>query len=187
MQRTDQTFGANGASSGKTASQASRLFETVENIISFHLNGALIFSVMAMISTEILSRYFFGFSFMGVVDMVELTMLVLAFASLSGVQREGRHIKVDLIEKKLNGRLSGLILHLFNQVLTLLVSVVLLYIALRAVLEAYQDNILTWMIFMPKWPAVLFIPIGWFLMCVRVGIQIKQIWVDRKAQPWFIS
>jgi len=181
MQGKDQISGSNETSSGKTAGQASRLFETVENIVSFYLNEGLIFFVMAMIAIEILSRYFFNFSFMGVVDIVELTMLVLAFASLSGVQREDQHIKVDLIEKKLNGRLSGLVLHLFNQVLTLLVSVALFYIAVRAVLEAYQDSILTWMIFLPKWPAVLFIPIGWLLMCIRVGIQIKQSWVDRKT------
>ena len=47
-------------------------------------------------------------------------------------------------------------------------------------LEAYQDNILTWMIFFPKWPAVIFVPIGWFLLCIRVGIQIKQGFVSAR-------
>lgn len=180
MQGKNQISRANDASSGKIASRAGRLFGAVENIISFYLNGAIIFLVMCMISIEILSRYFFNFSFMGVVDIVELTMLVLAFASLSGVQRDDNHIKVDLIQKKLQGRVSGSVLSLFNRLLTMLVAVTFFYIAVRAALEAYQDNILTWMIFLPKWPAVLFVPIGWFLLCIRVGIQIKQSSVDRK-------
>ena len=180
MQTKDQISGASQTSFENIGRRAGQLFDAAENMISFYLNGAIIFSVMCMISIEILSRYFFNFSFMGVVDIVELTMLVLAFASLSGVQRDDNHIKVDLIEKKLNGRIIGLVLHLFNRLLTLLVSVVLFYVAIRAALEAYQDNILTWMVFLPKWPAVLFIPIGWFLLCIRVGIQIKHSLVDHK-------
>lgn len=156
-----------------------KVFDVAENIFSFYLNGLIIGFVMFFISTEIICRYFFSFSFLGVMDIVELTMLIIAFTSLSGVQKNDRHIKVDLLEKKLKGRRSGYILYLFNRILTLGVSIALFYISIRAVMEAYQDNILTWMIYLPKWPAVAFVPIGWLLMCIRVGIQVRQVFVSR--------
>jgi TRAP-type C4-dicarboxylate transport system permease small subunit len=164
----------NEVSSGKTARGWGRVFETVENIFSFYLNGLIIGFVMFFISTEIICRYFFNFSFLGVMDIVELTMLVIAFASLSGVQRYERHIKVDLVERRLQGKWGGFVLKLFNRLLTLVVSIVLFYISIMALIEAYQDNILTWMIYLPKWPTVAFVPVGWLLLCIRVCIQIRQ-------------
>jgi len=180
MQGKEQISEMNGASSGKMAHVLGGVFETAENIFSFYLNGIIICFVMFFISTEIICRRFFNFSFLGVMDIVELTMLIIAFTSLSGVQRDDRHIKVDLIEKKLQGRWSGFILSLFNKLLTLAVAIVLFYIAIRAAMEAYQDNILTWMIYLPKWPAVVFVPIGWLLLCIRVGIQIRQGFVSAR-------
>lgn len=152
----------------------SRIFNFIEDLISIRLNALIILFMMLLIVTEIFSRKAFNVSIPAVVDIVILCMLVLVFASLSGIQREEAHLKIDIITEKLKGKTAGVTLELINRLLTLAVSFVLFYIALIAAIKAYQHNTMTMAALLLTWPAVAFIPIGFFLICIRLIIQFKQ-------------
>ena len=152
----------------------SRIFGAVENLVSIRLNTVVVLFMMLFIAMEIFSRKAFNYSFPAVVDIVTLGMLVLVFASLSGVQREESHLKIDIITEKFKGKAAGAALQLINRLLTLAVALVLCYIALIAAIKAHQHNTVTMAALLPTWPAVMFIPIGFFLICVRIIVQFKQ-------------
>lgn len=161
------------SSSGRIAHWPARAFLAIEDTFSFYLTVALVFLVMGFIAIEILSRRLANYSFIGVVDIVELAVLILTFACISGIQRDNAHIKVDLVPDMLKGK-AAFILKFINLLVILAVVLVFTYISGKAALEAYQKGMLTWMIFWPTWPATMFMPIGFLLISIRVGIQLKQ-------------
>ena len=158
----------------KIARLPSRVFLVTENAVSFWLAAFSLLFIMFFIAIEIISRRTFNYSFMGVVDMVELGVLILVFAALSGIQRDNSHIIMDLVPNKFQGKRVGFIIQLTNLALTFAVALVLSYVAVKAALTTYQNNVVTLAVLLPLWPAAMFIPIGFFLLCIRLGIQIKQ-------------
>lgn len=162
------------ASSGEIVRWLSRVFLASENTVSFCLSAAIICFVMLFITTEIFSRFIFNYSFLGIVDIVELCVVVLVFASLSGVQGDDAHIKMDLLADRLKGKRIGLVLLCINRLFLLVVALVFSYAGVMVALRSYQMNHLTNALFWPAWPAVMFIAVGFFLLSIRLGIQLKQ-------------
>ena len=158
----------------KTVRWPSRIFSFIENLISIRLNALIVLFMMLFVATEIISRKAFNVSFPAVVDIIILCMLVLVFASLSGVQRGESHLKIDIVTEKLRGRTAGFTLQLINRLLTLVISLFLCYVTVMATLKAYQHNTVTMAALLPTWPAVMFIPVGFLLISIRLIMQFKQ-------------
>ena len=159
---------------GEIARWLARVFLVSENAVSFYLNMAIVSFIALLIGSEIFMRFAFDYSYLGVVDLVTLCVLVILYASLSGVQRDNAHLRMDLLDKKLEGTRAGLIIHFISRLLTLGAALIIFYATLKTTLEIYQQQHVTLILHAYTWPAAMFMPIGWFLLCIRVGIQIKQ-------------
>ena len=162
----------NGASSvadvpRKGDSLPERIFNWVEAVFSSWASGVLLVFVMFFISAEIIGRFLVNHSFLGIVDIVELCVLVLTFIALSITQKHNAHISMDLVTNKYTGSRTGYIIDSVNLVLMLLVAVFLFYVT--AVYTGYLNSyhIRSDLIKMPVVPWAVFMPIGCAVFIVR--------------------
>ena len=75
----------------------------IENIANF-VAGAAVFALMALGVFQILLRSVFNSPIVGYIDMVELSMAVLAFLGAAYCQRLGGHIRMEILMGRLRGR-----------------------------------------------------------------------------------
>jgi len=149
-----------------------RVFPAIEETISFYLGGLLIVFVMLFVATEIISRLILNYSFVGIVDIIELCVLVICFVTLSGVQREDAHIKMDLVTDKLSGTKAGSIVKRVNLLLMTLTIAIICYAVGKAGFALFQAGNVTMTIYLPIWPAMVFVTVGCFLMLIRLILDI---------------
>lgn len=151
----------------------SRIFSRVEWLFGDVFCGLIIAFIAAFICTEILGRLTVNHSFMGIVDIVSLCLIILVFAPLAAVQRDGAHIRMDLIVDRLSGKRSGLILEIVNLVIGICITGFLCFAAVLIFLHVYHMGSRTVTIFLPWYPAAIFMPIGFLLFAIRMGMQVK--------------
>ena len=58
--------------------------------------------------------------------------------------------------------------------LGLVTAIVFTYVGAMAFISSYETSIKTLAIFWPIWPAMIFIPIGFLMLTLRLSIQFKQ-------------
>jgi TRAP-type C4-dicarboxylate transport system permease small subunit len=158
-----------------------RLFTMFENILGKYLSATVIFLMMAMIITEIFSRKLFNTSFSEVVDLVSLFMLLIVFCSLSSIQRDNAHIKIDILEEKLSG-IKSKIVNIFSFIVSFAVSMMFTYSAFQMLHYTIKFNVLSEGARLPVWMFVLFIPISLLTLSIRLLSQLLQLLFGKDDQ-----
>jgi TRAP-type C4-dicarboxylate transport system permease small subunit len=64
----------------------------------------LLFGLMALTTTDVVSRYFFNWPLRGAFEVTELLLLTLIFAGLPLASRAGEHVTLDFIDLLLGPR-----------------------------------------------------------------------------------
>lgn len=146
----------------------------IEKIISLFLPGLLIFLICIFLTAEITGRLLFNYSFLGLVDVIEVTVLLIAFLTLSGIQKNRNHITVDILPTLLKERRIGFILDFILLGLSILLMTVLLGEVIWYLSQAYKQGITTSSIFWPTWPFVLCMIIGILLLVLRLIAQFRK-------------
>lgn len=157
-----------------SASLFGRAFSAVEEVASLYCGAALIAVMVAFIAVEVISRLSVNYSFIGIVDIVSLCLVVITCITLSGVQREDAHIKMDLVAVKLSGRRAGYVLQFIILLLAMVTMGIFCYMMAKEALILYRTHDFTITINWPVWPFAMIIPLGLLLLIIRLGIQIKQ-------------
>jgi len=135
----------------------------------------LICLTMFWVACEVVARYVFMYSFEALVDTVILFTIVVAFLSLSTVQQNNAHIRIDLLDNKLSKGRAGFIVQCLVVALSAMVVAVTCYITARYALATYVLQRVTIALYWPFWPFAALIPIGLFLLMIRLGIQLKGV------------
>ncbi|MCV6585314.1 MAG: TRAP transporter small permease, partial [Marinibacterium sp.] len=113
----------------------------------------------------------------GYVDWIEQVMPLIAFMGISYVQRDGGHIRMDIVIGRLRGRALWL---------AELVSVLLMFALMVALVwgswahfdRSFDFGAPMWSrdssidIGLPIWPAKLLAPVAFSVLCVRLALQI---------------
>ena len=140
------------------------------------LSGIAIFSLMFLAAYSVIGRKFFGSPLAGYVDYIEAAMPVIAIMGVSYVQRDGTHIRMDMLVGNLKGRL----LWLFE-----LISVLLMLLLIVALTSGAWDHFdrsfdcaRPWCsrdssidIGLPIWPSKLIVPIAFGVLALRLILQ----------------
>jgi TRAP-type C4-dicarboxylate transport system permease small subunit len=147
-------------------------FAGFEDIFSFYAPGILIVFLMFVMCTEICLRWFFNTSLMGVVEIVESAMVVIAFASLAGIQREKAHVSMTLMTDKLSGKKIGVIIEILTTFFILVMCGFLLHPFTLAVLRFKEAGEITEYMSIPLWMVGIFMPLGIFVLCIRLVGQV---------------
>ena len=141
--------------------------ETFFNLIS---TGIIMF-LMFFASAEILGRFLLNNPIPGHVEIVELLMAAMVFLGIAYTQQVDGHIRMQTL---LNSLFKGRRRHFVEMIiwgLSFLAFGVITIGSFRFSVEAYQGGDITSYIKWPTWPFKVCIPIGSFLLSIRLLFQ----------------
>ncbi|MCA0994427.1 TRAP transporter small permease subunit [Alloyangia pacifica] len=156
-------------------SRLDRGLEHLERGFAF-VSGLGAFALMVLAVVSVVGRNFFNMPLRGYVDWIEMAMPLIAILGISYVQRQGGHIRMDILV----GQLKGRPLWLAEMITTL--AILLLMVALVWGSWAHFDRSFdltkpmwsrdsTIDLGLPLWPAKLIVPVAFSVMCLRLVLQ----------------
>ncbi|MCV3273482.1 TRAP transporter small permease subunit [Roseobacter sinensis] len=140
------------------------------------LSGLAIFSLMFLAAYSVTGRKFFGSPLAGYVDYIEAAMPIIAIMGISYVQRDGTHVRMDMLVSALRGRLLWFF-ELVSVLLILLLIVALTWGAWDHFDRSFdcarplcsRDSSID--IGLPVWPSKLVVPIAFAVLTLRLLLQ----------------
>ena len=140
------------------------------------LSGLAVFSLMLLAVFSVTGQNFLNRPVRGYIDWIEQLMPLIAFLGISYVQREGGHIRMDILISRLRGR-SLWVAELVTVLLMLVLMVLLVWGSWAHFERSFDLSMPLWSrdssidIALPTWPAKLLAPIAFSVLCVRLVIQ----------------
>ncbi|MBO9440645.1 TRAP transporter small permease [Phaeobacter italicus] len=161
---------------GSLISRIDRKLLTVERALAL-VSGLAVFSLMLLAVVSVGGRNAFNAPLPGYVDWIEQVMPLIAFMGISFVQRDGSHIRMDLVISALRGRALWLF-ELFSVVLILSLVLALLWGSWSHFLRSFDFAAPLWSrdssidIGLPIWPAKLLAPVAFAVLVLRLLLQV---------------
>lgn len=161
---------------GSTLSRLDRQLYRVETILAL-LSGLAVFGLMLLAVLSVSGRNLMNRPLPGYVDWIEIAMPLIAFLGIAMTQRDGGHIRMDIVV----GALKGRALWLAEWVTTFIVLVFVLLLIWGS--WAHFDRSFDFAaplwsrdstidIGLPLWPAKLLAPVAFFVLALRLLIQL---------------
>ncbi|MGH1428711.1 MAG: TRAP transporter small permease subunit [Arenicella sp.] len=151
-------------------SRLDRLYLKFEKFLTT-LGGIAILLVVFLAVTNILGRWLFSLPVDGYIDWVVSAMPFIAFMGLSYTQREGGHIRMDIVVGSLRGRVLW-----FMEFLTVLImlgmTVLLAQGSYNHFLRAFKNGDTTFDIDLLVWPTKLIIVFAFIVLLLRLLLQL---------------
>lgn len=141
------------------------------------VSGLAVLALMLLAVVSVGGRNLFNAPLPGYVDWIQMAMPLIAFLGISYAQRDGGHIRMDILIGQLKGR--GLWIAEFITTLATLTLIGLLIWGSWA----HFDRSFDWAapnwsrdstidIGLPLWPAKLLVPVAFSVMAVRLLLQL---------------
>jgi len=160
---------------GSLISRLDRKLLKLEQLLAL-VSGLAVFSLMLLAVVSVGGRNAMNAPLPGYVDWIEQAMPLIAFMGIAYVQRDGSHIRMDIVIGSLRGRA----LWLFELISVLLILVLMLALVwgswshfgrsfdFAAPLWSRDSSI---DIGLPIWPAKLLAPVAFSVLCLRLLLQ----------------
>lgn len=141
------------------------------------VSGLAVFSLMVLAVIHVSGRYFVNAPLAGYIDFIEQAMPLIAFMGISYTQREGGHIRMDILIGQLRGRplWAAEFLSVF---MILILMLALVWGTWEHALRAINFNAPYWSgdssidINLPLWPAKMLAPIAFSILSFRLVLQL---------------
>lgn len=140
-------------------------------------SGFAVFSLMILAVVSVSGRNFFNQPLPGYVDWIEQAMPLIAFMGISYAQRDGGHIRMDILIGALRGR--ALYIAEFITVLAMfLLMIMLVWGSFAHFQRSFDFASPLWSrdssmdIAIPLWPAKLLAPVAFAVICLRLALQL---------------
>ena len=161
---------------GSLLSRLDRQLFKLESLMAL-ISGLAIFSLMVLAVVSVGGRNTMNMPLPGYVDWIEQVMPLIAFMGVAYTQRDGGHIRMDILVGKLRGR--ALWAAEFITTLAMLVLVLLLiWGSYSHFLRSFDFNAPYWSrdssidISIPLWPSKLIVPIAFTVLAMRLVVQL---------------
>ncbi|AFO87299.1 MULTISPECIES: TRAP transporter small permease subunit [Phaeobacter] len=161
---------------GSLISRWDRQLLRLERVMAL-ISGLAVFSLMVLAVVSVGGRNAFNAPLPGYVDWIEQVMPLIAFMGISFVQRDGSHIRMDLVISALRGRALWLF-ELISVLLILALMLALLWGSGSHFLRSFDFAAPLWSrdssidIGLPIWPAKLLAPVAFAVLCLRLLLQV---------------
>ncbi len=157
-------------------SRLDRHLHRLERIMAL-VSGIAVFAVMLFAVVSVSGRNFLNIPVPGYVDWIEQLMALIAFMGIAYTQRDGTHIRMDILIGRLRGR--ALWAAEFITTLAALLLMMALVWGSWAHFERSFDFARPWWsndssidIGLPLWPAKLIVPVAFSILCLRFCLQL---------------
>ena len=147
----------------------------IESVFAL-ISGLAVFSLMMLAVVSVSGRNFFNQPLPGYVDWIQQAMPLIAFMGVSFTQRDGGHIRMDMIVSKLKGR-ALYVVELITTLTILLLMILLVWGTFAHFQRSFDFAAPLWSrdssfdIALPLWPAKLLAPIAFGILCLRLMLQ----------------
>lgn len=132
--------------------------------------AACIFGLMFLGIAQVLGRRLFNAPISGYIDFVELSMATFAFLGVAYCQRQGGHVRMEMVLKFARGRWQWA-LEVFGTLVALGIIAVLIWYGFTHFLRAWSLGDSTIDAELPVWPSKLLVPIAFALLWLRLLVQ----------------
>lgn len=152
-----------------------RLYK-LEGILAL-ISGFAVFSLMLMAVVSVGGRNFANAPLPGYVDWIEQAMPLIAFMGISYTQRDGGHIRMDMVVGSLKGR-ALYIVEFVTTAIILALIVLLIWGSWAHFARSFDFGAPLWSrdssidIGIPLWPAKLLAPVAFSVLCLRLSLQL---------------
>lgn len=149
-----------------------RLLRWPEDAFNF-IAAMAIMLLMLMGVVQIVAglRWLFNAPIFGYIDMIELSMPILAIMGIAYCQRQGVHIRMDILIQNFSGRLLWTV-ETFAALCTFGIMCFLTYFAWNFFNDAFVIGDSTTDAELDTWPSKLLVPIAFALMVLRSIVQV---------------
>ena len=147
----------------------------IERVLAL-LSGLAVFSLMVLAVVSVGGRNFAGQPLPGYVDWIEQAMPLIAFMGISYVQRDGGHIRMDIVVGALRGRALWAV-ELITTLVILALMILLVWGSWAHFGRSFDFGSPMWSrdssmdINLPIWPAKLLAPVAFSVLCLRLLLQ----------------
>ncbi|MDU8928924.1 TRAP transporter small permease [Alisedimentitalea sp. MJ-SS2] len=168
--------GASVLEDGSVLSRIDQKLHKIEGWLAL-ISGVGVFMLMVLAVYSVGGRNMFNRPMPGYVDWIEQLLPVIAFLGIAYTQRDGGHIRMDIVVGRLNGRVLWAA-ELITSVVTLILIVLLIWGTWSHFDRAFDMGRPNWSrdssidIGIPLWPAKLLVPIAFSVLSLRLLIQI---------------
>lgn len=161
---------------GSWLSRTDRGLLRIERVLAV-IAGIAVFSLMLLAVVSVSGRNALNMPLPGYVDWIEQIMPLIAFLGIAYTQRDGGHIRMDIVVGRLKGRALWL-----AEFITTLVALILMGFLIWGT-WAHFDRSFDWNaplwsrdstidIALPLWPAKLLAPVAFSILSLRLLIQL---------------
>ncbi len=157
-------------------SRIDRRLYRIESVLAL-VSGLAVFSLMILAVVSVSGRNFFNSPLSGYVDWIEQAMPLIAFMGISFTQRDGGHIRMDMLVGKLHGRLLWLA-EFTTVFLMLLLMLLLIWGSFAHFQRSFDFGSPMWSrdssmdIALPLWPSKLLVPVAFSVLAIRLVLQL---------------
>lgn len=175
-------------SDGSWLSRLDQVFFRLESRLNV-ISGLVILGLVFLAVVHVLSRKFFNAPVPGYVDLTQQFMAIFVFFGVSFCQREGGHIRMDILVGRLSGRALWTV-ETISTLLMLLVTTALVFGSWFHFQRSFDWNSTFWSrdssmdIYLPFWPSKLIVPVALTLLWARLALQLwaygRALWLNQE-------
>lgn len=163
-------------SDDSAVSRLDRGLYRLEGVLAL-MSGLAVFSLMLLAVGSVSGRNAFNTPLPGYVDWIEQAMPLIAFMGISFTQRDGGHIRMDILVGALKGR-ALYAAEIVTTLAILLLMVLLVWGTWAHFDRSFDFSAPMWSrdssmdIALPLWPAKLLAPVAFSVLCLRLLLQL---------------
>lgn len=155
------------------------------------LSGLAVFSLMMLAVISVTGRHSINQPLPGYVDWIEQAMPLIAFMGVAYTQRNGGHIRMDILVSFLKGR-SLWAVEFITAFLMLAVMLLLIWGSWAHFGRSFDFSAPLWSrdssmdIALPLWPAKLLAPVAFSVLALRLALQLvayARAFINNEASP----
>ncbi|MFD2738929.1 TRAP transporter small permease subunit [Sulfitobacter aestuarii] len=141
------------------------------------ISGIAVFLLMVLAVWSVGGRKFFSSPLAGYVDWIEAAMPFIAIMGIAYTQRQGGHVRMDILIGQLRGRALWAA-ELLSVVLILALMLALIWGSWAHFDRSFDFSVPMWSrdssidIGLPIWPSKLVVPLAFSVMALRLLLQI---------------
>ena len=158
---------------GHWLDRSDRLLRPVEDSMNLVAALAIMFlMLLGVVQIVLRARWLFNAPIFGYIDLIELVMPALAILGFAYCQREGVHIRMDILIRRFEGRLLWAV-ETFTTLFTLVIIGLIVRYSWVFFHNAYTLGDSTRDAELLTWPTKLVIPVAFGVCCLRLVIQLS--------------
>jgi TRAP-type C4-dicarboxylate transport system permease small subunit len=134
---------------------------------SGYIAGIVLFSMMMLTTIDVVCRYFFNASILGVYEITEFMMLCVVFFSLSFAQKLKGHVAVNILVDRLSNK-NRQIFNICNFFISIIFLLLIAWMSSSQGIELFHSNRVSGNLAIPVYPFFFVLSLG----CVAMALEL---------------